>query len=505
MTLETLWRWRVALMAGGVGLLAAIVRFVSLGFPTTLVFDEVFYARGAWSLIALGHEGEWGGENQDFANGDDSQLSTEGDYVVHPLTGKLLIGVGMRIFGPTPFGWRFVGAVLGVATVIMVAFIARHLLRSTLWGAVAGTLLAVEGEHIVLSRSALLDGYMTFFVVAGLGLLVLDRARTRRRLLAAADAARTQEGLSPGDTLPGMGPATGLRWWRLAAIVAFALSATVKWSGLWFAAAFLILSVIWDWADRREAGVERWFLGGLVRAVPAAAATVVITVGVYLASWIPWFRSDESYGRHWAENHPGEGITWLPEGLRSLVHYHEQMLEFHRNLDSPHNYESNPWLWPLQYRPTAFHFEDVPDADCGAERCVSAIHALGHPFIWWFGVAVLVYALWRIVRHRDLTALTVSVGVLAAWVPWLPFAHRTIFTFYTVAMAPFVVLLVTWGLKRIAQPDRLGGEWSTAGAVFAGLYVGAVLIAAGFFLPIWTGMPIPFEYWQLHMWLPSWV
>ncbi|WP_203653111.1 dolichyl-phosphate-mannose--protein mannosyltransferase [Demequina activiva] len=502
---EYLWRWRVALMATGVGLLAALMRLGALGYPNALVFDEVFYARGAYSLLTMGFEGDWGGDNQDFAQGDYSQLSTKGDYVVHPLTGKLLIGVGIQLFGPTPFGWRFMGAMLGIATVLMVAFIARHLLHSTLWGAVAGVLLAVEGEHIVLSRSALLDGYLTFFVVAAFGLLVVDRARTRRRLFAAADAARERAGMAADAVLPGWGPRTGVRWWRLAAIVTFGLAASVKWSGLWFAAALLVLSVVWDLADRRAARIEHWALGAFARAVPAFVATVILVPITYLATWIPWFRSESSYGRRWAEENPGEGLAWLPEGLRSLVHYHQQMYDFHRTLDSAHNYESNPWTWMLQYRPTAFWFEDVPDADCGAERCVSAIHAIGHPFIWWAGCIALVYAIWRMVRHRDLLSATVSVGLLAGWLPWLPYAQRTIFTFYTVAMAPFLVLLVVWALMRIAQPARLEGGWSRTGVIIVTVYLSAVLVVAGFFTPLWWGTPIPFEYWQVHMWLPSWV
>ncbi|WP_062136138.1 dolichyl-phosphate-mannose--protein mannosyltransferase [Demequina aestuarii] len=505
MILETLWRWRVALMATGVGLLAAMMRFLGLGYPTDLVFDEVFYARGAYSLVTLGFEGDWGGDNQDFANGDYSQLSSAGDYVVHPLIGKLLIGVGIEMFGPTPLGWRFMGALLGTVTVVIVALVARHLLHSTLWGAVAGVLLAIDGVHVVLSRAALLDIYLTFFVVGGFALLVVDRSRTRRRLEARADAARAEQGQSPGSLLAGLGPRTGIRWWRLAAIVSLSLSVGVKWSGLWFMAAFLVLSVVVDMVDRREIGVERWFMGAFVRAVPAFLVTVAVLPAVYLASWLPWFRSEESYGRRWAEEHPGEGVTWLPDSLRSLVQYHHQMWDFHRTLDSPHNYESNPFLWLLQWRPTAFHFDDAPDAACGAERCVTAIHAIGHPMIWWAGVIVLLFALWRVVRRGDMLAATLAVGVLAGWVPWLPYAHRTIFGFYTVSIAPFMVLLLVWGLARLAQPSRLHGGWSRTGSLVAGAFVAVALIMAGFFAPIWTGVPIPFEYWQVHMWLPSWV
>lgn len=505
-----LMRGRVWLMATGVALLAGLVRFGTLSHPKLLVFDEVFYVRGAFSLLTQGFEGNWEGDNQDFAHGDYSGLTREGDYVVHPLLGKLLIALGMDWFGATPFGWRFMGALLGTATVVIVALTTRQLLGSTLWGGVAGVLLALEGSHIVLSRTALLDIFLTFFVVAGFALLVADRAYARRRLFDRADAVRTSAKLSPGALVPGLGPGTWWRPWRLAAIVVLSLSVSVKWSGLVFMAAFLVLSVVWDWLDHYQAGVERWFAGALVRALPPFVITLVMLPAIYIASWWPWFASAESYGRTWAQDNPGAGLTWLPESLRSLAHYHGQMLTFHSGLDDQHNYMSNPWGWLVQWRPTAFFFEDAPEAACGAERCVSAITSLGHPFVWWAGVAALVYALWRVVRRADMVAVAGVVGVLAGWVPWLVMSHRTIFTFYTVAIAPFVVITVVWALKRLAEPEPRGphlvaGRFSPAGIAMVTLYVVAVMVLAGLFLPIWTGQPIPYDYWQLHMWLPSWV
>ena len=505
MIVERLYRWRVALMAVGVALLAGLLRLAALADPHALVFDEVFYARGAFSLTELGYEGDWTGEDSAFAEGDTSGLTTEGDFVVHPMVGKLLIALGIELLGNTPVGWRIVGALMGTALCVMVALIARRLFRSTLWGAIAGVLIAVDGQAIVLSRTALLDGFLAFFAVAGFGLLLIDRDRTRARLVAAADRERAASGLPLDAVLPGEGPDTGIRWWRLAAIVAFALGASVKWSGLYFAAAFLVLSVVWDALDRRSIGWQQWLAASFSRAVPAGLATLVITPVVYVATWANWFLTDGSYGRRWAEEHPGEGITWLPDSLNSLLHYHGQMWGFHTGLTTEHNYMSNPWLWPLQYRPTAFYFEDVTDVACGAERCVSAIHALGNPLIWWLGSAALGWALWRVLRHRDMLALTVSAGVLAGWVPWLPYAYRTIFTFYSVAFAPFLVLTLVWALRRIAQPDRLAGGWSRRGVLIAGITVGVILVVSGYFITIWTGIPIPYRLWHLHMWLPSWV
>src|SRR4029079_12942386 len=146
---EWLWRWRVAVMVSGVGALAWVLRFVGLNKPYALVFDEVFYVRGAYSMLKYGYEGDWTGDNKWFEQGNLSGLHTTGDFIVHPMVGKLLIALGMKTFGNNPFGWRVTTALAGVATCIIVALIARHLFRSTLWGGVAGVLVAIDGMSIV--------------------------------------------------------------------------------------------------------------------------------------------------------------------------------------------------------------------------------------------------------------------------------------------------------------------------------------------------------------------
>lgn len=501
--MEKVWRWRVAIMVTGVGLLAGLLRFVSLSHPNALVFDEVFYVRGAYSLLELGYEGDWGSDEGDFASGKYDGLSTEGDFVVHPMLGKLLIAAGMQLFGVDPFGWRVATAVLGTLTCIIVALIARHLFRSTLWGGVAGLLIAIDGMSIALSRTALLDNFLAFFAVATLGLILVDRARTRAILFAAAAKDHVRFDVWAGERIPGRGPALGARWYRYAAMVTAGCAVSVKWSGLYFAIAFLALSVLFDLVDRRAAGYSKWLGPSIWRAIPTAIGSIVVILGVYIATWWPWLTTQGSWARTWAEDHPGEGISWLPGPLRSLVYYHYKMWEFHTGLTTEHNYMSSPYGWLLQLRPTAFFFRDAPDAECGADRCVSAITALGHPFIWWAGTAALVYALWRVIRRFDLVALTVSLGVLAGWAVWFPYAYRTIFTFYAVAIAPFLILTLTWALTRMVHPQGPLGRWSRSGTIAVVSFIAVCLVFAGFFLPIWTGMPIPFEYWQIHMWLPK--
>ncbi len=65
---------------------------------------------------------------------------------------------------------------------LLVVRITRRLTRSTLIGAAAGLFVAIDGMSIALSRTALLDNTLAFWVVVAFGCILMDRERTRRRL-----------------------------------------------------------------------------------------------------------------------------------------------------------------------------------------------------------------------------------------------------------------------------------------------------------------------------------
>src|SRR6202008_2892594 len=178
---------------GVITVLAAVTRFLNLGSPTdagTPIFDEKHYAPQAWQVLH-NHGVE---DNPGFG------------LVVHPPVGKQLIAIGEAIFGYDGVGWRFTGALLGVVMVALVMRIVRGVSRSTLVGAIAGLLLICDGVSFVAARTALLDGFLAFFVVAAFGALIVDRDQVRQRMYVALLEGRI------GETE--WGPRLGVRWWR---------------------------------------------------------------------------------------------------------------------------------------------------------------------------------------------------------------------------------------------------------------------------------------------------
>lgn len=485
--------------------LGGILRLVNLGWPHAITFDETYYPKDALGLLDAGYEKALVENANDLILGSDGNwralhlFTGDPSFVVHPPLGKWTIALGEWAFGATPFGWRLPVAILGTLSILMVARITRRLTRSDLVGTVAGLLLAVEGMHLVMSRTGLLDLILMFWVVAAFGLLLIDRDHARARL---ADLVRS-EGLAATATR--WGPRLGLRPWRWAAAVALGLACSVKWSGLWFLALFMLMAVIWDVSARRAVGVHWPWRATLVRdAIPAALITIPIVLAVYLSSWTGWFLSDGGYARHWADDQPP---SLIPEALRSLWHYHAEAWRFHVGLSSDHPYKSNALSWFFQARPTSFYYEGIKDGSqgCEAKNCSSAVTALGNPLIWWFGILALLYQFWRWLGRRDWRSAAVLVGVLAGWVPWLIYLDRTIFTFYVVVFVPFVVMAVAMTLGALIGPADAPASRRRNGTILATALVVAMIVAGWWFYPIWTAEVIPYDAWRARMWFSTWV
>ncbi|TPX01124.1 phospholipid carrier-dependent glycosyltransferase, partial [Schumannella luteola] len=78
---------------------------------------------------------------------------SDGSFVVHPPLGKWIIGAGMAAFGTdSAFGWRIGIAVVGILLVALTMLVARRLFASTTLVVVAGGLMAIDGNAIVMSR-----------------------------------------------------------------------------------------------------------------------------------------------------------------------------------------------------------------------------------------------------------------------------------------------------------------------------------------------------------------
>ncbi|MGV2985772.1 dolichyl-phosphate-mannose--protein mannosyltransferase [Microbacterium sp. AGC85] len=471
--------------------LAAVLRLANLSHPNVLAFDETYYVKDAWSLWLLGYEGTWGdGANESFLNGDTTALSATGSFVVHPPLGKWIIALGMGVFGAgNSAAWRLMVALIGAATVLLVYFVAKELTRSVVAATVAALLLAIDGLSIVMSRIALLDGILTFFILLGFLFILYDRRRS-------IPLVETADPDAP-DAL--WGTVIWRRPWVIAAGVALGAACAVKWSGLYALAGLGLYLVVTDALARRRAGVLFWPTDAAFR---QGAVSFVLLVPValltYLITWTGWLVTAGGYDRHASEN-----------PLAALWKYHESMYGFHVGLSSGHPYASPAWQWPFLIRPTAVWVGD--DQTCGTDHCISVVSSVPNPLIWYAGVAAAVFLLYRFVRglvQRTPMPWTYAiplVGLAVTYVPWLLYPERTIFQFYTVVMMPFLVLALVLALRELAGRRDQPLHRRQAGERTVVVFLAVTVLVSAFYYPVWTGMNVPYEFWLIHNWMPTWV
>ena len=138
-----------------------LLRIQGVGSPPSFTFDEEPFVRNAHNY-ALG-------------------LPDTND---HPPLGKMLIGVGLTLFGFNSFGWRFVPLCFGLQTVVLAYWLGRTVFADRRAGWMAAAFVAADGFFISYSRSGLLDGMMV--CLALWGVLAAVAAQSWRGVLTSA-------------------------------------------------------------------------------------------------------------------------------------------------------------------------------------------------------------------------------------------------------------------------------------------------------------------------------
>ena len=509
---STFWGWAGPVL---VMLFGGFLRFDGLARPDAVVFDETYYVPDANSILRHGVElNHYKYVNSQLVEGNpDIFLKIHGYYVgelvAHPPLGKIMMAGGQWMFGLTPFGWRFTVAVVGTLSILMLARIVRRMTRSTMLGCIAGLLLALDGLELVLSRTAILDIFVMFWVLAAFGLLVVDRDNTIARL---ADAAASA---GPHDVA---GPKLGIRWLRIAAGLCLGAACASKWNGLWFLVAFAGLAIAWDFGARRAAGYGNWLAGGLRSDAKWLLVWFVVAPAiVYTASWSGWFATRDGDYRNWAATHGNHTPIWST--IDSWYQYNHWMLQFGLGLTTGQSYRSNPLGWLILYRPISFYW-CAPGKNLAAgchppAGSASEVLAIGTPLIWWGGTLALAFCLfWWLggligdivfsrSPQRDWRAGVALLGVAAGWLPWIWYYwhdNRTEFYYYAVAFEPFLIIAIVLCLGLIIGPARAPAGRRAIGSVGVGAYLIAVLLNLAYLYPILTAEVIPYSSWLARMW-----
>ncbi|MEG3164926.1 phospholipid carrier-dependent glycosyltransferase [Sphingomonas sp. PB2P19] len=360
-------RTRPLAPAIAIGALAQAVFAWRLTTPHSLVFDEIHYVPAARTLLTLWHP-----------------VNTE-----HPLLGKLLIALGIALFGDNPLGWRALSTLAGTATVLGVYAILWLMLGRVRRAVIGSLLVLVNCTVFVQARIAMLDGFMAAFVVGAVAAMLW--------------------------AMRGKGPQVWRRW--LLGSVLLGLAVGVKWTALPYVAyagiAFLCLN-----RPNRWPGLALW----------RALAILGLGSGLtYLATFAPAF--------FYAQD---------PLTIRTLIPFQFEMLTRQTIVLPHHNYQSPWWSWPLMIRPVWYLYEPVDGA-------VRGVLMIGNPVVMWGGLVAVALCLRAAIRERSAMLYAVAGLWAGSWAMWAVIPKSVGFFYYYYLSSIWLCVVLAVALDRVGR------------------------------------------------------
>ncbi len=407
-------------------------------YMNSTYFDEIYHAR-------TGYE---------FVNKEEIYETT------HPPLGKVIIALGIQIFGMNPFGWRFFGTLFGVLMIPLIYLFAKALFSrtkwgsSTLWATFASVIFSFDFMHFTQTRIATIDTYVTFFIIAMYFFMYLFyktdfiNQPLRKSLIPLG-----LSGLSMG------------------------LAVASKWQGVYAA---LGLGVIFFYAlylrhkeYKKSKGSPKYFAKkAKITILSCVVFFIIVPLIIYCLSYIPCLEAS--------------GIKGFKESVDYILGQQSYMFNYHSGLRDTHPFAS-PWYeWPLIIRPVFYYAQNFPDG------LKSGISTMGNPAVWWFGLVALIICIFKF--RKDKTMQFLLVAFASQYLPWVLIPRITYIYHYFPAI-PFLVFMITFLFSESNLKYRK--YYMTAFAI-----VTVALFAL--FYPVIVGLPVQKEYIELLRWLPGW-
>ena len=379
----------------------------------------------------------------------------------HPPLGKEIIAVSISIFGMTPFGWRFPGALFGVVMLIVMYIFLKNMFGKTSV-AICGTLLfGFDFMRFVQTRIATIDTYGVLFILLSFFFMY--------RYVTTGLGAPFKKGLAPLAL-------TGLF---------FGLGCASKWivpyAGVGLAAIYIIRLVMVSryYKENERAGFDVYLAKTLLSSVLFFGVVPLI---IYCLSYIP-------YGLSRGMS-IGNGMLWNREYYKIIWDNQKSMLSYHGTLVATHPYSSRWYQWLVDARPILYY--NSYDGDMR-----SSFAAFGNPLVWWGGLIALISLAPRIVRRRDGKALFILIGYLSQLLPWVA-VSRVVFVYHYFPSTIFLVISLAYVFNMII--NRARGRYKMA------VYGYTALTGALFFVfyPALTGVYAPQWYFKFFLrWIPG--
>ncbi len=442
-------------------------------------FDEIYHARTAYEHLH-------------------GQIPYE---TTHPPLGKLIMSVGIAIFGMTPFGWRFMGALAGVLMLPALYLLAKQLTKRRDLATFAMLLLTFDLMHFTQTRIATIDSFPVFFIILSF-LCMVRYLQTDVYALPAGLAA---------DAKPKVLTTAFLRTLIPLALCGLfmGLGIASKWIGLYSAVGLAVLFLVAAFRQFRtglvafDVGEEetltplqkqrvRWARELTLKRILATCGFCVlffiaVPAVIYYLSYIPYLS-------------PSGPVT-IERVIRAQIGMYDYQSTPGLGMDHP--FYSPWWQWPLILKPMWFGQDKFEPAGWA-----STIMCMGNPLIFYVGALCMAVVLALFVRKYlsfrgglrfrqgdgDLTLAVIVLGFMAQYLPWV-LVPRSMYMYHYFASVPFIILatMAVFNLLR-------DGKWKKRAMI---AYVALAAIFFAMFYPYASGLLTPTWVLDWLKWFPK--
>lgn len=379
---------------------AFVLRFWNLELPNRYLFDEDFFAYTA-GLMATNDAitFEWWHGPLDEVQSDYLYRPPAVEWL-HPPLSKQLMAISIRIFGDTPFGWRFPSAIAGTLLVLLVIGLSQSLFHRHEISLLTGLFASFEHLLVVQSRIATPD----IFVACGVVLLCYcfwqwSSQRTKK--------------------------------WLIASGVALGLTATTKWSGLFVLPGLLLF----EWI---QLGRQKGFDSSkrLITFLQTIVVLLVIAVAVYVASFAQLFFQ-------------GQTVAYF-------IELHHQIWQYQTTTQFSHPAASKPWEWLIGQKSIWY-------AVAGAGNSLTDIVAQPTIWLLGLSEIALLRTFIILLKQRTSKRKTAQPSatlflilvVISEFIPWL-LVRRPTFLYHFTPIMPLLLILLAHStisiISRLKKP-----------------------------------------------------
>ncbi|WP_138493395.1 glycosyltransferase family 39 protein [Paenibacillus pinistramenti] len=429
-------------------------------YMNSTYFDEIYHPRTAYEYL----QGMPAYEN------------------THPPLGKILIALGIKLFGLSPFGWRIVGTVFGIGMLPLMYRMALTMFGRSRYAVTATLLFALDFMHFTQTRMATIDSYAVFFLMV----MYYFMHRYMSQNFYTMPVSKTLIPLGLAGLFFGIGAAS--KW-----NVAYGGAGLAVMLGMYLYARYREMRAARRWLNgQSEEGASgtsgadsnavlyRAAASGFIRSTLITLSScvlffLIIPAIIYSLSFIPVLK--ETAG----------GYT-----LKNLIDAQIHMYDYHSQLTATHPYSSQWWQWPFMKRPLWLY--NGPDMASGMK---ATMVTMGNPLIWWTGIFAILLSIWVSLKRRDKYMYTVWIAYLSVYIPWV-LVPRYTFIYHYFTMVPFMIISIVY-IMKLAE-DRY--------AWFKKVRISYILLAAFLFVlfyPALTGLTVSKGYIDyLLRWFPTW-